>query len=209
MSNRYFSVVIINIQILFLKHWRANFIEPNSSLSHSGKKWWTLYERNMRNHNKLPFKYLQSRNCSKPKEKDSFMPSKSQSHYFSQRRLIGRNVTLIKCNKMSKNISCQTESCILNDRLQIQRIFLWTWRHVFALQILRVTKQAKGTRLAIVFETTKSDYQVMACNGQKPSDYSSRGKWLSPLNDDQNNKRIKKCLNYWKYSNCKLVLQLL
>ena len=124
-------------------------------------------------------------------------------------RLIGRNVTLIKCNKMSKNISCQTESCILNDILQIQRIFLWTWSHVYALQILRVTKQAKGTRLAIVFETTKSDYQVMASNGQKPSDYSSSGKWLSPLNDDQNNKRIKKFLNYWKYSNCKLVLQLL
>lgn len=119
------------------------------------------------------------------------------------------HIPFLRCNKMSKNISCQTESCILNDWLQIQRIFLWTWRHVYALQILRVTKQAKGTRLAIVFETTKSDYQVMAYNGQKPSDYSSRGKWLSPLNDDQNNKRIKKFLNYWKYSNCKLVLQLL
>ena len=165
----------------------------------------------MRNHydNKYPLNTCNQEIAANQKKKDSFMPSKSQSHYFSQRRLIGRNVTLIKCNKMSKNISCQTESCILNDRLQIQIVFLWTWRHVYALQILRVTKQAKGTRLAIVFETTKSDYQVMACNGQKPSDYPSREKWLSPLNDDQNNKRIKKFLNYWKYSNCKLVLQLL
>ena len=67
----------------------------------------------MRNHNKLPFKYLQSINCSKSKEKGSFMPSKSQSHRLCQRRLFGRNVTLIKCNKMGKNISCQTEICIL------------------------------------------------------------------------------------------------
>lgn len=38
----------------------------------------------------------------------------------------------------------------------------------------RLLDRQKEQRLVIVFEKTKSDYQVMASYGQKPSDYSSR-----------------------------------